>query len=60
MLVDNNDLGNSVRRITGRKFYDKVLSSYSLFGFKSKLCFSSLQSYRVIIGKMFNTNSLYP
>lgn len=51
--MDNNDLGNSVRRIVARMFNDVVLSNYSLFGFKSKHRFSSLQCYRVIIGEFF-------
>eukprot|EP00102_Acyrthosiphon_pisum_P023081 XP_016660291.1 PREDICTED: uncharacterized protein LOC107883888 [Acyrthosiphon pisum] len=49
VLINNNDLGNSVRRVVGRMFNDNILSYYSLFGFKQKLSFSSLLSYRVII-----------
>ncbi|CAH1733298.1 unnamed protein product [Aphis gossypii] len=51
VLTDSNDLGNSVRRVMGRMFNDNVLVNYSLFGFKKKQCFSSLLSYRLIIGK---------
>ncbi|XP_025420827.1 uncharacterized protein LOC112690932 [Sipha flava] len=49
VLIDINDLGNSVRRIVSRMLSDVLLSEYSLYGFKSKLCFSSLHCYRVII-----------
>lgn len=54
MLIDVNDLGNSVRRIVSRMLNDVLLSYYSLHGFKSKLCFSGLHTYRVIIGKTLN------
>ncbi|XP_022162954.1 uncharacterized protein LOC111028569 [Myzus persicae] len=49
VLIDVNDLGNSVRRIVSRMLSDVLLSNYSLHGFKSKLCFSGLNTYRVII-----------
>lgn len=54
VLTDSNDLGNSVRRVIGRMVKDDVLVKYSLFGFKKKQCFSSLLSYRLIIGKNLN------
>jgi len=55
VLIDVNDLGNSVRRIVSRMLNDDLLSNYSLHGFKSKLCFSGLHTYRVIIiGKTLN------
>uniref|UniRef100_A0A2S2QR09 DUF4806 domain-containing protein n=1 Tax=Sipha flava TaxID=143950 RepID=A0A2S2QR09_9HEMI len=49
VLIDVIDLGNSVRRIVSRMLSDVLLSEYSLYGFKSKLCFSSSNCYRVII-----------
>lgn len=52
VLTDSNDLGNSVRRVIGRMLKDDILVNYSLFGFKKKQCFSSLLSYRLIIGKI--------
>lgn len=59
VLIENNDLGNSVRRVVGRMFNDNILSYYSLFGFKQKLSFSSLLSYRVIIGKKLKIMSCF-
>lgn len=56
MLIDVNDLGNSVQRIVSRMLSDVLLSNYSLHGFKSKLCFSGLNTYRVIIGKHIKLN----
>jgi len=58
VLIGNNDSGNSVRRVVGRMFNDNILS-YSLFGFKQKLSFSSLLSYRVIIGKKLKIMSCF-
>jgi len=37
VLIDNNDLGNSVRRVVGHMFNNNILLYYSLFGFKQKL-----------------------
>lgn len=50
VLIDSNDLGNSVRRVVGRMFSDDVLTNYSLFGIRKKENFSSLASYHVVIG----------
>ncbi|KAF0712478.1 DUF4806 domain-containing protein, partial [Aphis craccivora] len=51
LLVDNNSLNTSVRRIISRLCDDALLVSYSLTGFKHNKPFGSLKIYRVIIGK---------
>jgi len=51
LLVGYKDLGNSIRRIMARMFDDKFLSNYSMYGFKKKKSFTSLSSYRIILGK---------
>ncbi|XP_060870872.1 uncharacterized protein LOC132953345 [Metopolophium dirhodum] len=49
LLVDNNNLNNSVRRIISRLCDDTLLLSYSLTGFKHNKPFGSLKIYQVII-----------
>ncbi|KAE9524422.1 hypothetical protein AGLY_015143, partial [Aphis glycines] len=49
LLVDNNNLNTSVRRIISRLCDDTLLLNYSLTGFKHNKTFRNLNVYHVLI-----------